>query len=89
MKRRMLGWTALICLAGSPSGADARTATAADIDCTDYCGKKAAERCDDVTSTWCNAYIPTTYTILHLPRIQGSESGRASDQIWPNPGNIC
>ncbi len=89
MKRRMLGWTALICLAGIPSGADARTATAADIDCTDYCGKKAAERCDDVTSTWCNAYIPTTYTIRHLPRIQGSESGGTSDQICSNPGNIC
>lgn len=26
-------------------------------DCPEYCARKAVEKCDDVTSTWCNAYI--------------------------------
>ncbi len=81
MRRKILGMIALLSLTGSPPGAGARTASLANIECRAYCAQKAAEKCDDVTSTWCNAYIPTTYTILHLPRIQGSESGRASDQF--------
>ncbi|TFG63293.1 MAG: hypothetical protein E4H28_06590 [Gemmatimonadales bacterium] len=57
MRRKIIGLTALISLAGSPAGADARVATVTGIDCTEYCAEKAVEKCDDVTSTWCNAYI--------------------------------
>jgi len=57
MRRKILGLAALIYLAGSPPGVDARTATASDTECTEYCAEKAVEKCDDVTSTWCNAYI--------------------------------
>jgi hypothetical protein len=53
----ILGLAALVTLAGSPPGVDARTAKTGPVECTEYCGDKAAEKCDDVTSTWCNAYI--------------------------------
>ena len=57
MRRMILGLAALVTLAGSPPGANARTATGTELECIEYCGDKAAEKCDDVTSTWCNAYI--------------------------------
>lgn len=57
MRRRILGLMALVVLAGGPPRADARTANVAEVDCTEYCAQKAVERCDDVTSNWCNAYI--------------------------------
>ncbi len=57
MRKMILGLAALITLAGSPPGADARTAKEDTVECVNYCGDKAAEKCDDVTSTWCNAYI--------------------------------
>ena len=57
MKRNLLVLAALLSLASSPPAADARTYTTGTIDCTEYCGEKAATKCDDVASTWCNAYI--------------------------------
>lgn len=57
MRRMMLTLAALGLLAtGSPAGV-AEAARALEADCRDYCGQRAAERCDDVSSTWCNAYI--------------------------------
>lgn len=55
MRKTILGLAALLVLAGGAPVADAETA--ARRDCTKYCAKKAVEKCDDVTSTWCNAYI--------------------------------
>lgn len=46
---------AALLAAGTPG--TAAEATGPEEDCRDYCGEKAAERCDDVTSSWCNAYI--------------------------------
>ena len=57
MRRTILGLIALVVLAGGPPRADARTAAGADVDCTVYCAAKAVEKCADVTSNWCNAYI--------------------------------
>ncbi len=57
MRRRILGLIALAVVAGGPPRADARTATVAEADCTVYCAAKAVQKCDSVTSNWCNAYI--------------------------------
>jgi hypothetical protein len=51
MKRRFLLVTALTALAlGQPAPALAR-------DCEDICADKAVERCDDLDSVKCGAYI--------------------------------
>jgi hypothetical protein len=56
MKRRVLGLAIVAAVAGGSTMADAEVARERD-DCIEYCALKAVERCDDVTSTWCNAYI--------------------------------
>lgn len=57
MRRMMVALAAVSLLAvGSPQGV-AEAARSPEADCRDYCGDKAAERCDDVNSTWCNVYI--------------------------------
>lgn len=59
MRRLALTLAALGLLAAGPPGASAEVAREddAEADCTIYCGELAARRCDDVSSTWCNAYI--------------------------------
>lgn len=57
MRRLLLCAAAAALLGVGPPAAGARTATEAEADCVAWCGEKAAEKCDDVTSTWCNAYI--------------------------------
>lgn len=54
MKRVILAVVALVMLAGGAGDTVAETATQ---DCTVYCGKLAAKKCDDVASSKCNAYI--------------------------------
>lgn len=56
MRRVLLCAAAAALLGGAPPGATARTA-ATEADCTVWCAEKAAEKCEDVSSTWCNAYI--------------------------------
>ena len=59
MRRIILALAAATVLAaGSPVGlAEAARARETAVDCRDWCAEKAAEKCDDVSSTWCNAYI--------------------------------
>lgn len=59
MRRLALSVAALTLVAAGPPGASPVVARekAPEVDCTVYCGEMAARRCDDVTSTWCNAYI--------------------------------
>lgn len=58
MKRLVLAIAALALLAAGPPDVAAEVAREdPEKDCTVYCGEMAARRCDDVTSTWCNAYI--------------------------------
>lgn len=57
MRRMMLTLAAAGLLAAGSPDAAARTASDPEADCRDYCGDKAAARCDDVSSTWCNVYI--------------------------------
>ena len=56
MKRSILAFAAITAVAGGGTAADAEVTRIPD-DCTEYCAEKAVEKCDDVTSTWCNAYI--------------------------------
>lgn len=57
MRRMMVALAAVGLLAiGSPQGV-AEAARAPEADCRDYCADRAAQRCDDVSSTWCNVYI--------------------------------
>ena len=60
MRRMLLLLGALAMLSAVPPSTSART-TDDDPDreeeCRNYCGEKAAQRCDDVSSTWCNVYI--------------------------------
>lgn len=57
MRRMIVALAAVGLLAvGSPKSV-AEAARAPEADCRDYCGEKAAQRCDDVGSTWCNVYI--------------------------------
>ena len=57
--RRILWTVAALAIVTGSTGADAKTASDAadEQDCRDYCAEMAARRCDDVTSSWCNAYI--------------------------------
>ena len=58
MKRSLLTLAATALLTIGPPGLEAETARErSDGDCRDYCAEKAAEKCDDVSSTWCNVYI--------------------------------
>jgi len=54
--KRILALAAAAAFVGGASLADAEVSRAPE-DCTEYCARKAVEKCDDVTSTWCNAYI--------------------------------
>lgn len=55
MRRIMLALAAVFIVAGPPVGV--AEAARAQLDCRDWCAEKAAEKCDDLRSTWCNAYI--------------------------------
>ena len=57
MRRRIISLTALLAMAWGAPHAGAETAAPTDPACREYCANKAVEKCDDVTSTWCNAYI--------------------------------
>jgi len=59
VRRIVLALTAVGMLAaGPPVGvAEAARALSDEADCRDYCAEKAAQKCEDVSSTWCNAYI--------------------------------
>lgn len=56
-RRATLAFAALTLLLG----AESRPAAAADqektVSCTEYCGKKAAERCEDIQSLRCLWYM--------------------------------
>lgn len=56
MNRRALVLAA-VAAALSGSALTEAEVTRAQDDCVEYCAQKAVEKCDDVTSTWCNAYI--------------------------------
>ena len=56
MKSSILTLAIIAAVAGGSTAADAEVAREPE-DCTEYCARKAVEKCDDVTSTWCNAYI--------------------------------
>lgn len=55
MRRIMLALAAGFLAVGPP--ADVAEAARAQADCKDWCAQKAVENCDDVSNTWCNAYI--------------------------------
>lgn len=55
MRRILLALAAAFIAAGPPAGV--AEAARAEADCREWCAKKAAEKCEDVTSTWCNVYI--------------------------------
>ncbi|MGD8496275.1 MAG: hypothetical protein PVF05_08790 [Gemmatimonadales bacterium] len=59
MRRILLLVGALASFAGAAPPTSARTTDDPDREeeCRNYCGEKAAQRCDDVSSTWCNVYI--------------------------------
>ena len=57
MHMRIISLVALLALAAGAPRAGAETAATGSVDCVEYCARKAVEKCDDVTSTWCNAYI--------------------------------
>ena len=58
MRRIMLALAAAtVVAAGSPVGVAEAARAREAADCRDWCAEKAAEKCDDVSSTWCNAYI--------------------------------
>ena len=54
MKRSTLALIALMVLTAGAGETPAETVT---VDCTVYCGKLAAQKCDDVASSKCSAYI--------------------------------
>lgn len=54
--KRILALAVAAAFVGGASLANAKVSSAPE-DCTEYCAGKAVEKCDDVTSTWCNAYI--------------------------------
>lgn len=57
MRRMLMSMAAATLLVtGAPGPGTAREADP-EKDCRDYCGKMAAQRCEDVSSTWCNVYI--------------------------------
>lgn len=57
MRRWLIAAAALGCLTGPASPRPAVAARTADVDCTDYCGERAAERCDRIDSWNCTWYI--------------------------------
>lgn len=56
MKRATMAATALA-LAAALTGPLAPDARAAAVDCTDYCGQRAAIRCESIDSWECGWYI--------------------------------
>ena len=57
MRRMVLALAAGLLAVSPPAGVAEAAQVQAGADCRDWCAKKAAEKCDDVSSTWCNAYI--------------------------------
>lgn len=57
MRRMMLALAAVGLLAAGSPARVAEAARAQEADCRDYCAEKAAQKCEDVSSTWCNVYI--------------------------------
>ena len=59
MRRRLTAALAVLTLAGFVTGVTPPEALAekATVSCSDYCGEKAAENCDDIDSWRCNLYI--------------------------------
>lgn len=57
MRRIMLALAAGFLALAPPPGMAEAARVQSGADCRDWCAKKAAERCDDIHSTWCNAYI--------------------------------
>lgn len=55
MRRILLALAAAFIAAAPP--ASVAEAARAEVDCRDWCAEKAAEKCEDVSSTWCNVYI--------------------------------
>ena len=56
--RRLALLAAITTLAGVPAESPASTiARAAEADCTDYCGERAAENCDRIDGWYCAWYI--------------------------------
>lgn len=56
MRRLAMAITALVLASGltAPAATEAR---AAEVSCSDYCGEKAAIRCDSIDSWECGWYI--------------------------------
>lgn len=58
MRRLLISTVALFCVAGLPGATGPRVAEAARaVDCTDYCGERAAEHCERIDSWNCSWYI--------------------------------
>ena len=59
MRSRLTAALAALALAGFVTGVTPPEALAekAKTSCTEYCGEKAAENCDDIDSWRCNLYI--------------------------------
>lgn len=57
MRRIMLALAAALVASGPPAGVAEAARVEAAADCRVWCAEKAAEKCEDVQSTWCNAYI--------------------------------
>lgn len=57
MRRIMLALAAGFLAVAPPTGVAEAARVQAEADCKDWCAKKASEKCEDVSSTWCNAYI--------------------------------
>ena len=55
MRRIVLALAAGFVAVGPP--ANVAEAARAQADCKDWCAQKAVEKCEDVSTTWCNAYI--------------------------------
>ena len=59
MRSRLTAALAVLALAGFVTGVTPPEALAekAKTSCTDYCGEKAAENCEEIDSWRCNLYI--------------------------------
>ena len=59
MRRRLTAALAALTLAGFVTGAAPPEALAekAKVSCSDYCGEKAAENCEDIENWRCSLYI--------------------------------
>lgn len=57
MRRLFIAAAALACLAAPVGPRTAFAARTNDVDCTDYCGERAAARCQRIDSWNCTWYI--------------------------------